>query len=107
MTVTVLKRQILLMTCSLTVSFVLAFVVGFLIGLIINMLLFAAAVYYIRPNRLKVGEKLNFKDKEITTRNEHVSGNVMKLKYTCLVCSSEVSDVTCKRCGSHMKKAVF
>jgi hypothetical protein len=94
----VLKRQILFVAFSIGLSLVLTFFIGFLIGIVINMAIFTAVAFYIRRSRLITSKKSGFSGKTIG-QGQGISRKGMKLKYLCLVCSSEVSDVTCKTCG--------
>ena len=102
----ILRRQILFIACSLALSFTLTLFFGFLIGMIINMALFTAEAFYNRSSQLRTPEKYGYNNK-IIGRGQRVHKKDMKLKFLCLVCGSEVFDVTCKTCGSRMKKPVF
>ena len=102
----ILRRPILFIACSLALSFTLTLFFGFLIGIVINMALFTAVAFYNRSSQLGTPEKFGYDDK-IMGRRQRVHKKDMKLKYLCLVCGSEVLDITCKTCGSRMKKPVF
>jgi hypothetical protein len=102
----ILRRPILFIACSLALSFTLTLFFGFFIGMIINMALFTAVAFYNKSRQLRTQEKFEYNNK-IIGRGQRVHKKDMKLKFLCLVCGSEVFDVTCKTCGSRMKKPVF
>ena len=46
-------------------------------------------------------------DKNIRRARQRLITQGSKLKYICLLCGSGIPDITCRMCGSHMKKPVF
>jgi len=58
---------------------------------------FIEVILYINKRQTKVSS-LGFRDDTF---------NGSTLTYVCLSCGTKVSDMTCRRCGSHMKKVLF
>jgi cbb3-type cytochrome oxidase subunit 3 len=80
---------------------------GFVIGFILVVFMFIGVILYIQR---KASKERGFN----AQRGGYYDGNSSssagfstKPSYVCLACDSKVSERTCGKCGSHMKKAVF
>jgi hypothetical protein len=79
---------------------------GFVIGFILIVFMFIGVILYIQR---KGSKELGFNAERGSYHGASSSstGSSTKLSYVCLACDSKVSERTCGKCGSHMKKAVF
>jgi hypothetical protein len=104
-----LKRQLLVVICSIGISFVTTFVFGIIIGFTLNILLLAVSAFYIRTKQNKALRKFGFDNERPSDHNPEFGRGKsnIKLKYLCLICGSKVTERTCKKCGSNMKKPMF
>lgn len=104
-----LKRQLLFVISSIGISFVITFLFGLIIGLTLNILLLVTSAFYIRTKQKKTLRKFGFDDQRLFGHKPEFSGGKsnIKMNYICLICGSKVTERTCKKCGSNMKKPTF
>jgi hypothetical protein len=101
------KLQFLFVTSSVGLSMLASLVLGFIVGLTLMVAVFIAVILYINKRQTKVSS-LGFNDSDKSSNEiSYPNYSGCKLTYVCLSCGTKVSDRTCRRCGSHMKKVVF
>jgi len=88
-------------------SILATYFLGFVIGLMFNVFMVIAVVLYIQRKQSKeIGYNAE-RGGYYGSSSSVSSGFSTKPSYVCLACDSKVSERTCGKCGSHMKKAVF
>jgi hypothetical protein len=102
----IIKRQIVFLIASLGAGLVLTYFFGFIIGVTANIVIFVAAIFYIRHKQAKALGTFGFGSETGGRGGYHADGSI-KIRYACLVCGEEVKGTKCSKCGSNMKKPVF
>ena len=80
---------------------------GFVIGCILIVFMFIGVILYIQRKGSKEPGFNAERGGYYGSSSSSSAGFSTKPSYVCLACDSKVSERTCGKCGSHMKKAVF
>jgi hypothetical protein len=90
------KRGLLFAFAIMGASMLATYFLGFVIGLFIGVIL------YIQRKGFNVERGGSY-----GSSSSGSAGFNTKPIYICLACGSNVSERSCRKCGSHMKKVVF
>jgi hypothetical protein len=96
------KRGLLFAFAIMGASTLATYFLGFVIGFMLNVFMFIGVILYIQRKGSNV-ERGGYYD---STSSGSTDFNTKPI-YICLACGSDVSERSCRKCGSHMKKVVF
>ena len=97
-----IQRGLLFAFAIMGASMLATYFLGFVIGFILIVFMFIGVILYIQRKGSNV-ERGGYYD---STSSGSTDFNTKPI-YVCLACGSNVSERTCRKCGSHMKKVVF
>lgn len=80
-------------------SVLVTYFFGFIIGFMTNVFMFVGVIIYI--------QRRESKEIGLDEKRQGAYYAVTKPSFVCLTCGGDFDGTTCRRCGSHMKKAVF
>jgi hypothetical protein len=101
------QRGLLFAFAIMGASMLATYFLGFVIGFILIVFMFIGVILYIqRKGSKELGSNVE-RGGYYGGSSSSSAGLSTKLSYVCLACDSKVSERTCGKCGSHMKKAVF
>jgi hypothetical protein len=96
------KRGLLFAFAIMGASMLATYFLGFVIGFMLNVFMFVGVILYIQ----RKGFNLERGGYYGSSSSGSADFNTKPI-YVCLACGSNVSERTCHKCGSHMKKVVF
>jgi hypothetical protein len=96
------KRGLLFAFAIMGASMLATYFLGFVIGFMLNVFMFIGVILYIQRKRFNV-ERGGY----YGSSSSGSAGFNTKPIYICLACGSNVSERSCRKCGSQMKKVVF
>jgi hypothetical protein len=96
------KRGLLFAFAIMGASMLATYFLGFVIGFMLNVFMFIGVILYIQRKGFNV-ERGGYYG---SSSSSSVDFNTKPI-YVCLACGNKVSERTCRKCGSHMKKVVF
>jgi hypothetical protein len=96
------KRGLLFAFAIMGASMLATYFLGFVIGFMLNVFMFIGVILYIQRKGFNV-ERGGY----YGSSSSGGAGFNTKPIYICLACGSNVSERSCGKCGSHMKKVVF
>ena len=103
-----IQRVLLFAVAIMGASILATYFLGFVIGFMLNVFMFIGAMFYIQRKRSKeIGFNAERGGYYGSSSSVSSGFSTKPLNYVCLACGSKVSERTCRKCGSHMKKAVF
>lgn len=102
------KMQLLFVSSSVGLSMLATYLFGILLGLILILVVFIGIDFWVRKRQTKALKFFGLRNADTPSSERlYANDNGTKLNYICLACGKKVSGRTCRKCGSHMKKAVF
>ena len=96
------KRGLLFAFAIMGASMLATYFLGFVIGFMLNVFMFLGVILYIQRKGFNVERRGYY-----GSSSSGSAGFNTKPIYICLACGSNVSERSCRKCGSHMKKVVF
>ena len=96
------KRGLLFAFAIMVASMLATYFLGFVIGFMLNVFMFIGVILYIQRKGFNV-ERGGY----YGSSSSGSAGFNTKPIYICLACGSNVSERSCRKCGSHLKKVVF
>jgi hypothetical protein len=96
------KRGLLFAFAIMVASMLATYFLGFVIGFMLNVFMFVGVILYIQRKGFNVERGGYYGSSSSGSADFNT-----KPIYVCLACGSNVSERTCHKCGSHMKKVVF
>ncbi len=96
------KRGLLFAFAIMGASMLATYFLGFVIGFLLNVFMFIGVILYIQRKGFNV-ERGGY----YGSSSSGSGGFNTKPIYICLACGSNVSERSCRKCGSQMKKVVF
>jgi hypothetical protein len=81
-----------------------------MIGLGLFLFAYVGFIVYTRKRESNTLNSLGLSNSNSDTATDDANNNISggsKIIYICLSCGKKVSGRSCRKCGSHMKKAVF
>jgi hypothetical protein len=101
-----IQRGLMFAAAIMGASMLAMYFLGFVIGFMLNVFMVIGVVLYIQRKQSKeIG--YNAERGGYYGSSSSSTGVSTKPNYVCLACGNKVSERTCGKCGSHMKKAVF
>jgi hypothetical protein len=101
-----IQRGLLFAFAIMGASMLATYFLGFVIGFVLIVFMSIGVILYIqRKGSKELGSNVERGGYHGGSSSSARLGT--KLSYVCLACDSKVSERTCGKCGSHMKKAVF